>query len=117
MQSGRNIYVINDRILKQAKPDLIITQGVCEVCAPFTNEVNRGFFYIGLQTGNPVLDPHDLDEILVSIMDIAERVDRAKEGRKVVASLQNRIDDVRIKAGQRSTRTGNKYDIKPKDFA
>ena len=36
-------------------------------------------------------------------MDIAERVDRAKEGRKVVASLQNRIDDVRIKAGQRST--------------
>ena len=114
MQSGRDIYVINDRILKQAKPDLIITQGVCEVCAPFTNEVNRASSILGYKPEILVLDPHDLDEILVSIMDIAERVDRAKEGRKVVASLQNRIDNVRIKAGQRSTTTGNKYDIKPK---
>lgn len=114
MQSGRDIYVINDRILKQAKPDLIITQGVCEVCAPFTNEVKRASSILGYKPEILVLDPHDLDEILVSIMDIAERVDRAKEGRKVVASLQNRIDNVRIKAGQRSTSTGNKHDIKPK---
>ncbi|HKG71715.1 MAG TPA: cobalamin-binding protein, partial [Nitrososphaeraceae archaeon] len=41
MQSGRDIYVIDDRILKEAKPDLIVAQGVCEVCSPFTKEINR----------------------------------------------------------------------------
>jgi iron complex transport system substrate-binding protein len=55
MQSGRDIYVINDDILREAKPDLIIAQGVCEVCAPFTKEINRAVFYIciGLQPGYP----------------------------------------------------------------
>ena len=36
IQSGADIYVINDEKLREAKPDLIIAQGVCEVCAPFT---------------------------------------------------------------------------------
>jgi iron complex transport system substrate-binding protein len=114
MQSGRDIYVINDRILKQARPDLIITQGVCEVCAPFTNEINRAASILGYKPEILVLDPHDVDEILVSIMDIAERVNRTEEGRELVASLQNRIDNVRLKAAQRSSSNGKKHDIKPK---
>ena len=40
MQSGRDIYVINDDILREAKPDLIIAQGVCEACAPSTTKLN-----------------------------------------------------------------------------
>lgn len=48
-----------------------------------------------------VLDPHDLDDILVSIMDIAEKVGRVIEGRKLVVSLQNRIDNIRIIVGER----------------
>jgi iron complex transport system substrate-binding protein len=42
-----------------------------------------------------VLDPHDLDDILVSIMDVAEKIGKVREGRKLVASLQKRIDRVR----------------------
>ena len=34
-------------------------------------------------------------------MDIAERVDRIQEGRKLVVSLQSRIDNIRMRAGQR----------------
>ena len=43
-----------------------------------------------------MLDPHDLDDILVSIMDVAEKVGRVNEGRKLVASLQKRVDFVRM---------------------
>jgi iron complex transport system substrate-binding protein len=42
-----------------------------------------------------MLDPHDLDDILVSIMDVAEKIGKVTEGRKLVASLQKRIDMVR----------------------
>ena len=41
MQSGRDIYLIDDQKLREANPDLIIAQGVCDVCAPFTKEINR----------------------------------------------------------------------------
>ena len=97
MQSGRDIYVIDDRILKEAKPDLIVAQGVCEVCSPFTKEIKRAISILDYKPDVLILDPHDLDDILISIMDVAERVGRIKEGRKLVVSLQNRIDSIRIR--------------------
>jgi hypothetical protein len=52
---------------------------VCEVCAPFTKEINRATSVLGYSPDFLVIDPHDLDDILISVMDIAERVDRVKE--------------------------------------
>jgi iron complex transport system substrate-binding protein len=101
MQSGRDIYLINDEKLREAKPDLIIAQGVCEVCAPFTKEIDRATSILGYNPDTLVLDPHDLDDILTSIMDIAERVGRVTEGRKLVVSLRKRIDTIRARAGDR----------------
>ncbi|HEY6405038.1 MAG TPA: cobalamin-binding protein [Nitrososphaeraceae archaeon] len=100
MKTGGNIYVINDQNLKNAKPDLIIAQGVCEVCAPFTKELDRASSVLGYKPELLVLDPHDLNDILISIMDVAEKVGRVSEGRKLVVSLQNRIDTVRRSIGE-----------------
>jgi len=88
MQSRTDIYLINDEKLREAKPDLIIAQGICEVCAPFAKEIDRAFSILGYKPDILVLDPHDLDDILTSIMDIAERVNRVTEGRILVVSLQ-----------------------------
>ena len=117
MQSGRDIYLIDDTKLREAKPDLIIAQGVCEVCAPFTKEINRATSVLGYNPDTLVLDPHDLDDILTSIMDIAERVGRVTEGRKLVVSLQKRIDDIRIRVGHKrigANVSNNKHNSKPK---
>jgi iron complex transport system substrate-binding protein len=117
MQSGRDIYLIDDTNLREAKPDLIIAQGVCEVCAPFTKEINRATSVLGYNPDTLVLDPHDLDDILTSIMDIAERVGRVTEGRKLVVSLQKRIDDIRIRVGHKrigANVSTNKHNSKPK---
>ena len=95
LQTGKDIYVIDDKALKRSRPDLIVAQGLCEVCSPFTKEINRAVSILGEKTEVLVLDPHDLDDILVSIMDVAEKVGKVQEGRKVVASLQARIDRVR----------------------
>ncbi len=100
MRSGGDIYIVDDKKLKKAKPDLIVAQGLCEVCSPFTKEISRA---VNLLNGEPdvlVLDPRDLDDILVSIMDIAEKVGRVEQGRRLVSLLQRRIDRVRaIKTG------------------
>lgn len=94
MRSGSDIYIVDDKILKKANPDLIVAQGLCEVCSPFTKEINRAVSILGGQPDVLVLDPHDLDDILVSIMDVAEKIGRVRQGSRLVASLQRRIDAV-----------------------
>jgi iron complex transport system substrate-binding protein len=97
MQSGKDIYTVDEKTLKRISPDLIVAQGLCEVCSPFTKEVNRAVSVLSSRRPPDVLvlDPHDFDDILVSMMDVAERIGKVKEGRKLVASLQKRIDQIR----------------------
>src|SRR5919198_3279407 len=95
MRSGKDIYIVDDKVLKKAGPDLIVAQGLCEVCSPFAKEISRAVSVLGGRPDILVLDPHDLDDILVSIMDVAEKVGRVREGAKLVASLQKRIHAVR----------------------
>jgi iron complex transport system substrate-binding protein len=95
MRSGKGIYIVDEKTLKRVSPNLIVAQGLCEVCSPFTKEINRAVNILRSQPDVLVLDPHDLDDILVSIMDVAEKIGKVNEGRKLVASLQKRIDMVR----------------------
>jgi iron complex transport system substrate-binding protein len=96
MHSGKDIYIVDENILKRVCPDLIVAQGLCEVCSPFTKEISRAVSLLGDRRPDVlVLDPHDLDDILVSIMEVAEKIGKVTEGRKLVASLQKRIDMVR----------------------
>ena len=111
-RTGGNIYLIDDKKLKQSSPDLIIAQGVCEVCAPFTKEIERAVSMLGYKPDILVLDPHDLDDILISVIDIAERVGSIKKGRELVVSLRKRIDYIMEKSVVR-TETNNKM-YKPK---
>jgi len=112
MQSGGDIYLIDDQKLREANPDLIIAQGVCEVCAPFTKEINRATSVLGYNPDILVLDPHDLDDILISIIDITKRVGKVAEASNLIVSLQGRIDDIRVRAGHRGI-GGDVYNNKP----
>jgi iron complex transport system substrate-binding protein len=104
MHSGKDIYIVDEKTLKRVSPDLIVAQGLCEVCSPFTKELNRAVSILGSRPDVLVLDPHDLDDILVSMMDVAERIGKVKEGRELVASLQKRIDIVRSMKASSSRR-------------
>src|SRR3989304_5821012 len=41
MQSGSDIYLLDEQVLKKASPDLIIGQGLCDVCSPATKEISK----------------------------------------------------------------------------
>jgi iron complex transport system substrate-binding protein len=105
--TGGDIYTVDEKKLKESRPDLIIAQGVCEVCAPFTKEIDRVKSVLGYDPDVLVLDPHDLDGILTSIMDVAKRVGRLDEGTKVVESLVNRINNIKRKVGERRTKNND----------
>ena len=41
LKDKKDIFVLNEDNLKNANPDLIISQETCEACAAYTNQVNK----------------------------------------------------------------------------
>ena len=87
MHSGKDIYVVDGKTLRKANPDLIIAQGICEVCSPFTKEIDRALTILGNRPDVLVLDPHNFDDILLNIMDVAKKINRVSQGRKLVSRI------------------------------
>lgn len=97
MRTGGDIYVIDEQVLKNANPDLIVAQGLCEVCSPFTKEINKA---VSILNNNPevmILDPHNLNDILTNILEVAKRIDKTNEAQNLVSSLQRRVGYVKNK--------------------
>ena len=82
--NGKDIYIINDKILKELKPDLIVAQGICEVCSPFTKEIKRAISILGYNPKVIILDPHNISDILDNIYEIATNIGKIKEGNNLV---------------------------------
>ena len=55
--NGKDIYIINDNFLKELRPDVIVAQGICEVCSPFTKEIKRAISILGYNPKVIILDP------------------------------------------------------------
>jgi iron complex transport system substrate-binding protein len=110
-RTGGEIYVIDSSVLKEAMPDLIIAQGVCKVCAPHTKEIERAFEILGYKPDLVVLDPHDLDDILTSVHDVAKRVGKSEEGLLLVSKLRQRIKNVEITAKRKLDKTTKRQKI------
>ncbi|MDE1766076.1 MAG: cobalamin-binding protein [Thaumarchaeota archaeon] len=94
MKSGKDIYTLDEQVLKDANPNLIVAQGICEVCSPFTKEINRAVAILGGKPEVLVLDPRNLDGILDNIAEIGKKIGRIREANDFVSKLRNKIKAV-----------------------
>jgi iron complex transport system substrate-binding protein len=94
MHSGKDIYILDDEVLKKANPELIIAQGLCEVCSPYTKEISRAVSILDNKPEVLILEPRNLEDILQNILDVAKKVAKLKEGQNFVNSLKKRITSV-----------------------
>ena len=97
MSEGKEIYNLNKENLLSAKPDLIISQNICEVCSAHTEHVNMAVEMLEKKPEVYTMDPHDVSEILTSIKDISKIIGKEKEGSRLIDSLSKRLEFVRGK--------------------
>ena len=97
MTDGKEIYNLNKENLLNAKPDLIISQNICEVCSAHTEHVNMAMNMLEKKPEVYTMDPHNVDEILMSIKDISKMIGKEKEGNELINSLLKRLEFVKSK--------------------
>ncbi|MGI0045664.1 MAG: cobalamin-binding protein [Nitrosotalea sp.] len=91
MKSGNDIYVLDEQVLKSINPNLIVAQGICEVCSPFTKEINKAVTILGGKPDVLILDPRNLDDILDNIIEVGKKVGKLNEAQTFVHNLKSKI--------------------------
>ncbi|WP_428324049.1 cobalamin-binding protein [Nitrosopumilus sp.] len=95
LNEGKDIFVLNEENLKDAKPDLIVSQETCEVCAAYTNQVNKALQILDKKPTTHSMDPHNIQEILDSVIKLGEILDENDKAKKIFESLQKRIQKIK----------------------
>jgi iron complex transport system substrate-binding protein len=92
---GEGLYRIDIQKLEAIKPNLIVTQELCDVCAISTSYVAKAVHQLSTKPQVLSLTPHTLDDILKDILRVGKATARDAEARELVSSLQERIAKVR----------------------
>src|SRR5436853_477528 len=98
------IYSIDEPLLRELRPDLILTQKLCDVCAVGYGTVAR---LAAALPGAPKvvnLEPSSLSDIFENIREVAEACAMPDRGQEVVAELSVCVEAVRARAAQTKTR-------------
>ena len=90
LASGGSTYTIDVPRLRELRPDLVITQALCDVCAVSEGQVHRVVHEEQLGARVLTLTPLDLEGVARSIDEVGEATGHAPEGVRVAAELRER---------------------------
>jgi len=104
--SNGSLYDVDAALLASLKPDVIIVQKQCEVCAVSPGDIVRA------ATSQPVLasarvvalNPGSLDGIFDDVRAVAGAADRGADGDRLIASMKSRMEAVRSRAAAAKSR-------------
>ncbi len=94
--AGESIYELDTEALEELRPDLIVTQALCSVCAVSYDDVRSIAQQLDPSPRVISLDPHTLGEVLGDARTLAEATDRRDAALELVHDASNRIDRVRL---------------------
>jgi iron complex transport system substrate-binding protein len=104
VRDGLSVYRIREEELRAAKPDLIVTQEQCEVCAVSYVEVQNAVReWLTPSTEIVSLKPNRLDDVLQDFVRVAAAADVAAAGADLVRQCRERLD--RLRAGAERVRS------------
>ncbi|WP_256298350.1 cobalamin-binding protein [Haloarchaeobius salinus] len=96
-ESG-GVYGIDVELLDELDPDLVVTQGVCDVCAVDEVLVEDAVREIDANPEVLTTDPHSVGDVFDDVRSVGAALGREAEARDLVASLRERVEAVRDRA-------------------
>jgi iron complex transport system substrate-binding protein len=101
VHGGSSLYALDEAALEAAKPDLILTQELCEVCAVSYRQVNEAARTIDAEIVVVSLEPTSIEGILNTISTVGAMTDAEDAAVELVESLRTRLGIVETRAHER----------------
>ena len=94
-EGSGGVYDIDLDALERADPDLVVSQGICDVCAVDSVLVREAVEELGLDCEVLTTDPHSLEDVFDDIRRIGRATGRESRAEEVVSGLHERVERVR----------------------
>lgn len=101
VHGGSSLYALDEVALEAAKPDLILTQELCEVCAVSYRQVNEVARAIDAEITVVSLEPISIEGIFNTISTVGAMTDTEDAAVELVESLRTRLGIVETRAHER----------------
>jgi len=96
--SGESLYHIDNDLLRELKPDLVLAQGLCDVCAVTHKAVVAAANALDGTARVLDLAPTNLAGVLQSVRDVGAATGKNAEAAALATQIQGRWDHVRERA-------------------
>ena len=100
LRQGEGVYTIDQDLLRQAEPDLILTQELCDVCAAPYQDVLAAVAALPKRPAVLSLTPQSLGDVLKDIERVGEATGRIREAKTAAAALEKRTAAVAGRAAR-----------------
>ncbi len=94
MRDGLSLYQVDEQLLQELAPDIILTQDLCQVCAPSGNEVTQVLKLLPKKPQVLWLTPKSIEEIFDNLRELGQATDRVKEAQELIASGRARLEKI-----------------------
>jgi iron complex transport system substrate-binding protein len=95
VHSGSSVYALDTEALEGAKPDLILTQELCEVCAVSYTEVQQAARMLNVGVKVVSLEPRGIEDILEHVSLVAQLTDAEPAAEELLDELRHRLSHLR----------------------
>src|SRR6266511_6009922 len=92
IREGLSLYQVDERLLQELAPDLILTQNLCQVCAPSGNEVSLALSLLPKKPEILWLTPNSLEQIFANLYELGEATGRIEEAKELVAEACTKLE-------------------------
>jgi len=100
-----SVYRVDAVRLRELRPDVIVTQSQCEVCAVSERDVEAAVAqWLGTQPRIVSLAPYALADVFTDIRRVATTLGAVERGDTLVAQMHTRMDAITARAGALATR-------------
>jgi iron complex transport system substrate-binding protein len=94
MREGLSLYQIDEQLLRSLAPDLILTQNLCQVCAPSGNEVSQVIKALPHTPQILWLTPQSLSEIFDNVLELGAATGKSAEAEALVSNCRARLEQL-----------------------
>ncbi|MFC7058496.1 cobalamin-binding protein [Halovenus salina] len=100
------VYEIDRELLAELDPDIVVSQGICDVCAVDDSRIRAAVSELGLDAEVVTSDPHSLSDLLADMERLGEVCGRQDRAASLVEEFEERIERVEAATPDSGPRVG-----------